>query len=147
MTSALQPWRAALADWPSLHIESLAQPCHQRRTIADLTAPNGQCSPAQSCELLRSRSIATSISRQFFTPEVGSGGRQFRTWTSGMTMPEAAVHEDCKPMSGQHDVRCAGQAAVVKSETKTCVMKSRPDSQFRSSVASPHSRHFGAFSR
>ena len=58
-----------------------------------------------------------------------------------MTVPEAAVHKDCRIVFAQNDVRSARERRDIDPETESCGKKSLADKKFRSGVLAPDMRH------
>jgi hypothetical protein len=63
--------------------------------------------------------VSLYVPAEFFAPKLFVCRRQLGQITVRMLMPEAPMHEDCKLVSGQHQVRAAWQILPVKPVSKS----------------------------
>jgi len=58
-----------------------------------------------------------------------------------MAMPEAAMHEDCRLIAWDHQIRTARKSPIVDAEPEPGSMEIAPDEQFSFRVSSANPRH------
>ena len=79
----------------------------------------------------------------FPAPEVLTGRRPAEQ-IAVMTVPETAVYKNDSAVSGEHEVRAAGEVAAVQTVTEAQRMKSAPQHEFGFRVAAADRRHIAA---
>ena len=64
-----------------------------------------------------------------------------RVWRHKMSMPEASIYKDARPIFPQHQVRMPGQSFVVQPIAESSFPKTTPHNHLRLRVLRPNSRH------
>lgn len=87
--------------------------------------------PARRKQCLLVPGIASDVLVKFALPEflAGSGSRGIAT--SGVPVPEAAMHEDADPVTGEHQIRPSRKVFLVKTISEAVPMQQTPDLHFR----------------
>ena len=97
------------------------------------TFPNRQNTPTLLNKLLFIGGVANPVSINLAAPEVGPRRWQPKQGTV-MSVPEAAMRKDNRPVFGKHDVRTAGMCVVIDAEPKAKSMQAAPQRKLKSCV-------------
>jgi hypothetical protein len=109
-----------------------------------LAFPNRNNLPASLLKSSLVPHITADIAGPLFTPELGPCFRNNATPATLMTVPEAAMHEDHRPMLYEHDVRLPRQLFSMQSVSVTEGVQQRPDAHFRPSIPGLNRGHVPA---
>lgn len=124
------------------------QPPHQsdlqRRKIDCLALPDNFNEPSQLVERGRLTAIPFGVCGQLRPPEGNVGRGLCGETAAGMLMPEAAMHEDDRPVLRQHDVWPARQHRVMEAVPVPHAMEQPPNRQLRPRVLPTDPRHHPA---
>ena len=106
--------------------------------------PDSGHTPAKSPECLRVSPVTIDIFLKFLLPEhlVGSGSCGIATTL--VSMPEAAVDENHRPVLRKNKVRGTGQLSDMKSISESLGEKKGAKCPFRPGVLSANARHHAA---
>lgn len=91
--------------------------------------------------------ITGDVGNELALPEFAVRRRHGGEAASGMTMPEAAMHHDCRPVFRQHDVRMTGEVLGVKSESEACSVQGASKDKFRLGILAAYARHHSGAGR
>lgn len=88
--------------------------------------------------------VAFDIAGELRKPVIQPGFGLTREPTAGVLVPEATMHENRQSMPRQHEVRSAGEVALMKSEAKPERVDQTPDNEFGSGVVLADPTHLSA---
>lgn len=106
--------------------------------------PNGGHPPPEAPKRLHVPLVAIDIAQELLLPELHVGPGRGGVATTFMSMPEAAVNENHRPVLREHEVWGARQLSDMKSISESPGEKKGAKSSFRPSVLSANARHHAA---
>ena len=124
-----------LQEPPDAPVESLR---------SDLAFPHRQHPPAQSPQTAPVPGVALDVPIQLRFPVSAIGPRPPVASSTSVLMPEAAVHEDDRPVSGQHEIRRSGKVSPVEPEPVAQSVDQPPYGDLGRGVGRSYLRHHGA---
>lgn len=99
--------------------------------------------PSAASEIFLVLLISFDVSRQLLRPKACAGLGQNGSFASGMSVPEAAMNEQGKPETRQHDVRPSRQVSPMQSVAIPCRMEPSTHRELRLGVLATDTRHKG----
>ena len=90
-----------------------------------MTLPNDDNPPTQCHKGFQDGCISFHVNFEFRLPESASRLWSGRSWTPGMSMPEATMHEDDGPVFFQRDVRGTWKSARVETKSVALTVRKR----------------------
>ena len=111
---------------------------------SDLAFPHRQHPPARSTQPAPVPGVALDVPLQLGFPVRVIGPRPPVASSTSMLMPEAAVHEDDRPVPGQHEIRRSGKISPVEPEPVAKSVDQPPYGDLGRGVGRFHLRHHGA---
>ena len=85
-----------------------------RQNLLHAAFPDDDHAPAEAAELLAGTLVACDVARELRLPKFAARLRRRRAGTALVPMPEAAVHENHRPVFPQHDVGRSRQRPVAR---------------------------------
>ena len=111
------------------------------RIFAQCTFPDDRHPPTSLQQLVPDPPVPLHVGPEFRLPEVRSGSGIGRVGASFMTVPEAAMHETDRSKPGEHQVRPAGELAIMKTVPVAARVQRTPEDQFGLRVLAADSCH------
>lgn len=85
--------------------------------------------------------IPCDVLCEFLLPEAFTSARRRGVAAARMPVPEAAVNENAKPVTGKHQIRPPRKPLLVEAISEAMPMQQSPYLHFRSCVAAANARH------
>ena len=102
--------------------------------IPQLALPYDKHPPTVAPKLADMLLVIGHVAGEFFAPELPVGLGRRGDLASSVSMPEAAMNKDDRPMPGQDDVGLAGQRTIMKPEPEAGLVQQGPHDEFRLGV-------------
>lgn len=113
---------------------------------SDVTLPNDETVPSCGREGIPRGGIPGAVSGKLRQPVFLAALRHARATAALVLVPETAMDEDHLPAPREHDVRLAGQVAMMKPVAIAGPPQERADGHLRTRVLRPICPHGGAYS-
>ncbi len=107
--------------------------------IPDRDTPRRLC---RRGELLLIQQIASSVRSEFLGPKIHIGFGHARIWTTGVTMPEAAVDEDHLPNSDEGEIWSPGYVSAMKAVSMAHTVYEPTYRHLGTGALAPYLRHY-----
>lgn len=109
-----------------------------------LAFPDNDHAPAQTTEPASVLSVVRDVPHKFVRPDVLVGLGGARPFASHVPVPETPVDENHGTVSGQNNVRLAGQVSHMEPEAVAGAVQQAADGPLRAGVLAPNLRHVAA---
>ena len=106
-----------------------------------MTFPDGDDFPAEVFEFSLILPVIGNVALKFFVPEGFVGFGRSGVFAAFVSVPEAAVDKDHRPVFRQDDVRLAREAVDILPEAVACAVQHRADKHLGLRVLSFDLRH------
>lgn len=112
-----------------------------RARSAQRTFPDGPYPPARIQETPSGAPIPLHVLVELALPELSASGWRRRVGATGMSMPEAAMHEAHRSKPAKHQVGSPGKLPVMQAVSETAGMESPTKGKLGSGIPAPDPRH------
>ncbi len=111
------------------------------QSVSQCAFPHGRHTPADFLQIVARPETPLHVGCELRLPEVRPSGWTGRIRTSGMTVPEAAMHETDRPEAVEDQVRRSGKLPVMQLVSEAARMQLAAKCQFRFRVLGTGPRH------